>query len=584
MPVITGATATATAAGIAATVSGNVVELDTAIAFASGVSALVPHPTATTVADQVHTTAYTSAGTFLAHLPRRNGVAWMAENNLPGTGSARLRLADLEADGLSPFNIVRHTLSGRAHEFIYEATGAEQDSDDGERFVTMSGRGTLAILENAVVFPEYTFQLGTADDRSFDYGSKEGSWYIASEWKTPVGIPQGSPASVRKGFPRGWPDRKCEWIWSRNPNAKSPNGKNHFRGSFTLAARRRIRIWAVGDDRMELQLNGEVILRHANNHWRKPKAVTLTLEAGTYLLAAEVENTTRGTDDKSGFLCLVAEVNEKDKIVRIIKRTRPSTWKVRGYKPTPPGWYPAQILKTLVEEAQARSVDGFAGITFGFTDTHDSDGRLWTDRVDIAFGVSTTSLLDVVAQLVENGLNVEMAPGLVLNAYISRGFDRTSAVTLAHVTAGSGDQGIPTPTGERRPAVRKVGQGVHSKIKNVGAVRHRHGWEIVEDSPSQAEHGIREGGLILGRAASQTQAATIAGKWYRDTGQPETTIQVTTTSAKGPQPFVDYNLFDLVLAPGLSGDYAPHRVLSITAREDDDTGLILWTHELYPEV
>lgn len=91
------------------------------------------------------------------------------------------------------------------------------------------------------------------------------------------------------------------------------------------------------------------------------------------------------------------------------------------------------ILNKLIREAQAaaRPAHPLAGMTRTFDSDEDTDGNRWDDqdlegfwRVKIG-----TNLYDAAMRLVNSGLlQIEMTPGLVLNAYRDRGVDRHNTV------------------------------------------------------------------------------------------------------------------------------------------------------------
>ncbi|MGZ6838565.1 MAG: hypothetical protein ACXVGE_22100, partial [Blastococcus sp.] len=336
----------------------------------------------------VRVSVYDPNFTFIAHVPRRRNVKWQDELNTPGAGSFDVQLDDAiltaHSNLLDDFNIVQISVNGTpVKSFVIEAknrvnVGAGEQAD---RWVTVSGRGVLCLLGNAVVYPEYPLRYNTADLRSFDYGSKDGGWRVTSDWGTPLGVTQGSSSSIRgTRYPLYWPDHAAQWLWSVNPNAASAPGANYFRGSFSLASATRVTIYAAGDNDLELQLDGEVVIR--SNNWRHCATYSVDLAAGTHLVAAKVVNYSTATgNNPAGFICSVGRVDRNNKLQQWLLRGTTSTFKVRGYG-SPPGWYSASILKTLVTEAQARSVVGFSPITFGFTDTTDTSGAVWTGRND----------------------------------------------------------------------------------------------------------------------------------------------------------------------------------------------------------
>jgi hypothetical protein len=529
-------------------------------------------PPAGALAGGVRVAVYNATGTtFIANIPRRRGVSWQDEHNTPGMGSFQIQRDDaVIADNpslLDDFNIVKFYVDGKAVKtwIIEQVQRTLIDEDD--RWMTVSGRGALALLGAGVIYPEWPLRRDSADERSFDYGSKSGGWFRAAEWKTPAGIPVGAANSIRKGHPKGWPSKRSQWLWSTNPNRANKDGVNYFRGVFTLSAKTRVRIWAAGDDDMELQLDGEVLFSQKRGGWHKASAKTMVLAAGNHLIAARVRNYDDDANNSGAFVCYVGKVDRKNKILATVMRSTPAKFSCRGYYDKPPGWFPASVLKTLVSEAQARGVEGLSAITFGFTDTVDSAGRAWQSRQDQSYPIGTTSLLDLVERLTEDDLDVAMTTGLELRAWRTRGADRTRTVRLLPVQATKADA-----------------TSTSSRVRSRALVRTRHGWLEIVDSDATAAYGRREVGLTAGGAGSDNQATKTAQAAFREVGAPEVTIPVGTSAQVGPQPYADYNIYDIVTGPAMYGGLGPARVMTISATEDNESGVLSYVTELYPEV
>jgi hypothetical protein len=86
---------------------------------------------------------------------------------------------------------------------------------------------------------------------------------------------------------------------------------------------------------------------------------------------------------------------------------------------------PGAILATLIDRAQARGALTF--LTYDFTGTADSAGQPWPDTHELTFHAGT-SLLDVWRQLIGLGSEGEMTHDLKLSLYVDRSRDRTDDV------------------------------------------------------------------------------------------------------------------------------------------------------------
>lgn len=88
---------------------------------------------------------------------------------------------------------------------------------------------------------------------------------------------------------------------------------------------------------------------------------------------------------------------------------------------------PGAILSTLIDRAHTRGA--ITDLTYTFTGAADSAGQPWPDTFDLTFHAGTT-LLDVWRQLVALGMEGECTHDLVLGAYVDRTRDRTADVIL----------------------------------------------------------------------------------------------------------------------------------------------------------
>jgi hypothetical protein len=73
-------------------------------------------------------------------------------------------------------------------------------------------------------------------------------------------------------------------------------------------------------------------------------------------------------------------------------------------------------------------------------------------------------------------------------------------------------------------------------------------------------------------------AATLA---LADLTDPQITLPLSATSARGPQPYADFGLGDTITAPALLSGTGTARVMSVTGTENENR--IDWTFDLYPE-
>lgn len=514
---------------------------------------------------QVEVEVCSPTGSPIAVVPRRDGVRWLDEMNGVGSGQFAIHLDDALLAStpqiLDPFNVVKLrpvTEPDPVFAFQLENLAPTQVSSEeaAGRMLTVSGRHIRSILDTAVV-------TGNGDRRTFDFSSPTGAWYVSSDWVTPIGVAWSADSTARATNPKDWPDPTAHWIWSSPPDANNAAERNWFRGSFTLAVPTDVTIWASCDNSMSLRLNGEVVITTDPTDlfaWRNTYKHRVTLPAGTHLVAAWVDNAVSTGLNPGAFLCTIGTADAQGELDTVILRTGNAAWKVHDATPRP-GWHAAQILNTLLTEAQA---DGYlTGVTWDFTDTLDSDGEAWDDVQDVQIGV-TTDLLSVSNLWAGTVYDIDMTPDLVLRLFKRMGSDLSATVVFT--------EGVDVTS--FAPTAR------YGQIRNVGLVEHPSGWAEVEDTSSTGSYGKRATGLSLGGAGSSDQATTTAESVLSDLAEPQITLPLGSTSAVGPQPYDDFNLGDVITAPAFLTGTGPALVISIAAVEQDNH--IGWSFDLYP--
>lgn len=504
-------------------------------------------------------------------LRNRMALSGVVEDGGPGAVSVTLSMDDFEAldpDWLDPNNLMRVYLDGTSvAEALMDAAPPVQ-LDNGTWVHQIDGRGSEAILDNGVLYPEVWHE---DEDRQFDYSSQRtpyGGWYVASDWHVP------HSRSIRTSFrwtenkrhwPKGWPDTAGRWLWSSDPERGSYNGPRWFRSEFTTSEAMNVRIWAAGDDTLQLKLDGNVIMSVAQGGWHKARSVKLRLEAGGHVIAARVTNMPGGLGTElnaSGFACSIGKLDSHSRVTYWIRRTAtPSLWVVTT-RPVP-GWYPPLALRAHVIEGRSRGVQGYSGITWGFTDTHDSAGRPWVWRRDLSIpiGTSGTGIVDLVRQ---HGYQVAMLPGLRLAVWRSRGRNLHSIIRLGG-----------------KVTQRGFTSRVWSRVKTAVLTHAAFGWRAYRSDLDglNTAYGRRETMLSAGNAKSGASAERQSLATLRDVATPEETIDIQHTNAEGPQPFLDYTIADLINVQ-YRGRWITARVKSI-AFTQTDTG-ISWTTTVYP--
>ena len=133
-------------------------------------------------------------------------------------------------------------------------------------------------------------------------------------------------------------------------------------------------------------------------------------------------------DNLAGLLCTVIKVNPGGKLASVISRTSPTSWDVCTVEPE---FYPARILKTLVQEGKQHGVWLFDKVSFDFTDYVGSDGKDWKRRVANDWEVGT-SVYDVMSDLCELGVDFRMTENFELQAFEFMGGNKSAEAWFAN--------------------------------------------------------------------------------------------------------------------------------------------------------
>lgn len=220
------------------------------------------------------------------------------EYNEPGFGSVTVILGSADADLLTQDRVVRVEYEGAPRfAFVVETLDRTLVSQDNQRLVVASGRGLLAWLEDALVFPQGGLREVAVNERPFNYAAAEGPWKNSVTWSAPVGVRWRQDTTPRAGLPANWPDAEAQWIWSTDPTNKTvPEGTvNYFRSTFTLNQSRRVRFFATADNFFDMYLDGQLVMSSSKFSENAPsfaQRVTYTtrLGAGEHVIAARVRN------------------------------------------------------------------------------------------------------------------------------------------------------------------------------------------------------------------------------------------------------------------------------------------------------
>ena len=527
----------------------------------------------------IKTTMHDRNNNYLDIVSERIEPMFLEELSDTGMGSFKLHVDADDLDRtptlLDYDNIVHMHDEKSGKTFLWKIEAKKKvvlDSSERTGMVwEVSGRGVMALLEEGVVYPEYSLRRESDDNRAFTFASKQSQWYVASEWSSSAlqYVARKDDVSYRKGFPKNWPDKNAKWMWYGDPKSNQPDGRiGYFRLPFTTASANGFRIFITADDRFWLWVDGDMVLKGKN--YKRVYRTTIDLPAGDHVIAVKVRNRSdNGSARKNmcGLLFSMFHLNNDGDRTSVAYRTAGGNgWK--GRDPSiadPPGWDAGDIMKQLMNEAQARNARGPLLISEGWTGTNDSEGNAWGIKHDRSISIGT-DLLSVLLQICETHVDCRM-DGMTLNMF-------------------NQDYGSDLTTGSNpvtlRPAVdlqEVQHEGDHSGVKTHLLIRTADGW-TQKDSGNIGPKGRREGLFTASNAHSDKAAERLAMRVFKTRSDvvDATTLKTRATSAS--KPWADYDLGDWVFVP-ISGlrDFERRRVWGIGATEDA-SGNVLYAVEV----
>lgn len=253
------------------------------------------------------------------------------------------------------------------------------------------------------------------------------------------------------------------------------------------------------------------------------------------------------SDQTAGFILTAYEVNDSGKPGDHVVRTN-ADWEVATEEAK---WYPALILKQLAQEAEDRDVYRLDQFTWAYTFGAPSTGSAWSTVVETSMKVGST-LLQVLDEVVDMGVDIWVSPTGRVSAAESRGTDLSSTVALE--------------IGEN---LLSFSTRVEPQLKTHALIRTKGGW-TTKQGPLINSQGRRETYLEFGNTKSEDTARKVAERMLRRTGKP--IVLATSVEAipiEDAKPFVDFKVGDKITIPDATGGSTTKaRVLSLALQMD----------------
>jgi hypothetical protein len=236
--------------------------------------------------------------TYVGTIDQAINSEFVDEYNATGFGSVTVPLRSADANLLQKDAVIRVIYQNATRFAWFVETRERTIATDGNQYLLKaSGRGLLAWLEDAIVYPQGGLADFLSPDRPFNFASEPGGgWRTSGNYQAAQGVQWRNDTTVRKNLPVRWKDRQAQWIWRTNPSNEVQQGTvNWFYRDFTLTERKRIRFFASCDNSMDVYLDGQLIMSSSDFDAQAPSFTqmarfTITLGVGDHTLAARVRN------------------------------------------------------------------------------------------------------------------------------------------------------------------------------------------------------------------------------------------------------------------------------------------------------
>lgn len=367
--------------------------------------------------------------------------------------------------------------------------------------------------------------------------------------------------------PMDWQVPAAHWIWGQEDS--NVVGYNYFRSNFTIGERLTVTIAASADNFYTLFLDGIPVMGNADNHlcWQEWKYTEATLEPGTYTLGAIVVNVPLDPDNPTpdinpaALICAVYERDSMNRVGNLIWRSdgdltqgyplppldpQRYDWRCLAYPAVQPGWTVGQIVRDMLDEAQART--NMLDHTLAFTANSDSDGNTWNGiegggsyipGFSMAIG---TTILDALNSLVDQGwIDFRIRAG-------------TPELQIWNQGGAGGNTGVVFT------------EGVNVASLSVRQAQYYFDKLLVKWSGGFVEIGSngREGYATV-NAQDKEEAIRRGNVILQDIQNPDPAVLLEVEPIVGSQPYLDFSVGDYVTVTGIG----LLRVMAITVDQDD---------------
>lgn len=572
--------------------------------------------------------------TLLGTLSQVLSAEFSDEFNAAGYGTVEVPLSS-SADKalLVKDNVIRvQYRSATRYAWFIEVVEQDLALASGQQTITASGRGLLAWLDDAVVYPQGGLADFSSDQRPFNFAAADGAWKSTVTWSTPQTILWRNDTTARKGMPVKWRsiDPDARWIWSTDPTAVVERGTvNYFRGTFTLTESTRIKMWASFDNFGQVWLDGTLVMDSSRFNETAPSYSQFTtfvarLGKGTHTVAARVRNdkpwertdlsVTASTDLVSAPGHGLA-ANTKVRVTDVSKSgtglTKGSDYFLRDvtddeFKLSATSGGAAINIQANAKIDLRLVADSTAGFLFSAWTLNDSNrpttnilrsnSANWevaTERPKHRPAVILRTLMEEAttrgvyrfpkftygfsqsaptsgAWTTEVDMTLKVGSSLlqVLDTMVDLGHDFWVNPTTTRLDAWESRGTSRAVTLALESNVMQYGTRAEPKLKTQALIRTKEGW--TQAAASADTNGRRELYLEYGNTRDEGTARTAAGRVLRRTGRTQVVVsKIECAVITGAVPYTDFTVGDYITVPSADGSTtATARVLAIAMQHD----------------
>lgn len=350
------------------------------------------------------------------------GKQWQEVLNDTGYGTVTLANDDTNLALVEYGDYLRFSLDG-VNRFIsiVETMDRTQiaQGEEHDEVTVISGRGSLAVLENAIVFPDWSIDQQPIND-TFTY-----SFASLNNLGNPPDFVAGGTLYdmgdiTAIGYPTNIPDGFVQWVAPSAPDG----GGDHPLGDWYMydvfcVADGLYRIFIAADDGMDVWLDNTPILKRDIDTLTEAASFDVVLTSTCHGLAAKITNLPFVGTNPSQIIFAVYPINQDGTLGTIAHWSDPTyinlfAW---DFPATPPAPTPGEVMHTFIDVAQVEGWDD--PIIEDFDSSVDSDGVAWPTRNEFTVQIGT-NLLTVAKQLAETHFDMRMDPTtLTLHLYAS---------------------------------------------------------------------------------------------------------------------------------------------------------------------